>query len=1253
MRAGLINQGGTCFLNSLLQIVFTDRSTRRDIMSLTAEDTNGKPQLSQLQLLFHRMQYNMQKSQSHTNSPPPYALSTKSLTKSFGWSEAQSGDQHDVNELYNILLEGINAQMPTHHKIKKYFEGKTITVVHCEECGYENSTQSTWTQINTPIRSTQSSTFHKLDDSLDHMFNTKEAMTDDSKYFCPECMVKVNATKTTKILKAPPIVTLSLNRFTFDLAAGRRKKLNSTFCFGKNLNLSPFMQHDDDANYELYGIISHSGDALSGHYHAYIKTNEMEWKPTQRKKMKKKRNGRIAKNNTCNYDAILIQIIKQFGGYTTKNALLQEFKRRVDWGEWCSHALRLCLGDFTNYIKNNKRFYKLYQKRNFGVMIADKDDNVTDEDDNDAEENSNWFDFDDTHVSACYELGASDDAYMLFYRDTQAMEDSEMLENELIAVNELYMKNTELEPEERKILHLTSTVIKCPQPPSTVSGSTNTKHKRKWHHTFDAMGTIATTVRTIATKKRKLNVPVNHNESANPPHQNSKYKHKLSHTHRLASTKPLQHESSTNPHRVSSTKPLQLQIPIKTECMTIRIEESATMRELYVAVSDATKIAINELSIGKIVINELSIIDLPLGDAKIDLQLGSCDDLCVYCCREMDRDGATQIIRELLQGNGSGWFRNVLTGVIYQEPHFSTLAIEDIDFGDSVVVEEEPSLNIDFDSVVVEEEEAVDTILKDKHEKLKGMEAVAVQEKEDKTEPSLNIDSVVVEEDAGVIKSEKRIEIRVRKKEIGCDDVEIVMFIDMGNDPDDTFLLKIKNECCKLWLKDGADYHLQSARSDWRIHKNLNPNILNKALVMLFLVHNAWTPNMRKIKIFGKTDANKQFKLSASDDTDVKDQEHNGDGLDIYDDNSDVFILLQMDKRSTGLQIKRAIIEQKAMMISPSQLRIFIKTQKGSRVKWHILSDNKQIGGHSGKCCVELTSCTNETEYVYGNKGSGKALIFVHQKIQRKDNETDDCTAYYGPRIEIAITQKEREKRDELKARICMELGIENNEKITLANRNIATHRWTVLRQKTLQTKLWDRDIVAVSMHHEESSSFETKYDRELIKAAKQHELDGDDEETLSDAEMFDSSNVYDAHSKNTTNTPSTTASRECITTNLHVEERQQSVTVGKVLSIEPQTLQSNQRMTFIPRDEEYDQIDDDEETEDEEPPNVPHKPLVSIEFVVEKDSFWHHQLSALRAHLSTESAVQEQSTRRDEEHGCSSKKPKDEEETTSQINDS
>eukprot|EP01083_Nonionella_stella_P202220 738968_1 len=234
---------------------------------------------------------------------------------------------------------------------------------------------------------------------------------------------------------------------------------------------------------------------------------------------------------------------------------------------------------------------------------------------------------------------------------------------------------------------------------------------------------------------------------------------------------------------------------------------------------------------------------------------------------------------------------------------------------------------------------------------------------------------------------------------------------------------------------------------------------------------------MRSIQIYGQTEA---FKCGVA----AKDEAH--DGLDIYGCN--LLCSLEMDRRSTGLEIKRAIIEECDTKMDPSRFRIFIKTQKSSRVKWHILSSMAQIGGHNGKCCVELSSC-NDTEY--GNKGSGKALIFVHKLIQ--SNGDDDC-AVYGPRHEIEITKTERNKRDALKEKIMHELGIEEDQNlnITLANRNIATHQWTILTQKTLRPKLWDRDIVAVAMHHVDTSNqFETKYDRECqtrIKASKPNE---------------------------------------------------------------------------------------------------------------------------------------------------------------------
>ena len=102
--------------------------------------------------------------------------------------------------------------------------------------------------------------------------------------------------------------------------------------------------------------------------------------------------------------------------------------------------------------------------------------------------------------------------------------------------------------------------------------------------------------------------------------------------------------------------------------------------------------------------------------------------------------------------------------------------------------------------------------------------------------------------------------------------------------------------------------------------------------------------------------------------------------------NSDVLCSLNMERRSNGLDIKRAIIAQRCMNfntilaenIDPLSLRISILTQTGSpsRTKWHILNSKKQIGTQNGKYCVEfMDKASEDHDTAYGNKATGKMQL--------------------------------------------------------------------------------------------------------------------------------------------------------------------------------------------------------------------------------------------------------------------------------------
>ncbi|TVU08816.1 hypothetical protein EJB05_42231 [Eragrostis curvula] len=76
------------------------------------------------------------------------------------------------------------------------------------------------------------------------------------------------------ISKAPPALTINLNRFSQD-SHGRFKKLKGHVRFKEMLDIQPFMdprsKENDSTTYRLVGVVEHMGSMTGGHYIAYVR----------------------------------------------------------------------------------------------------------------------------------------------------------------------------------------------------------------------------------------------------------------------------------------------------------------------------------------------------------------------------------------------------------------------------------------------------------------------------------------------------------------------------------------------------------------------------------------------------------------------------------------------------------------------------------------------------------------------------------------------------------------------------------------------------------------------------------------------------------------------------------------------------------------------------------------------------------------------------------------------------------------------
>jgi|TARA_B110000196_G_C20730355_1_gene468338 uncharacterized UBP type Zn finger protein len=97
---GLTNQGATCYLNSLVQGLFVCPELRQSLYSFEYDPVLHGAEDSCVPLQLGRLFAELQLSTRH-------ALTTRALTASFGWSQADAFRQHDAQELCRVLFEAL------------------------------------------------------------------------------------------------------------------------------------------------------------------------------------------------------------------------------------------------------------------------------------------------------------------------------------------------------------------------------------------------------------------------------------------------------------------------------------------------------------------------------------------------------------------------------------------------------------------------------------------------------------------------------------------------------------------------------------------------------------------------------------------------------------------------------------------------------------------------------------------------------------------------------------------------------------------------------------------------------------------------------------------------------------------------------------------------------------------------------------------------------------------------------------------
>jgi ubiquitin carboxyl-terminal hydrolase 7 len=220
---GLVNQGATDYLNSLLQSLHYTLRFRKAVFDIPTEKQDPSNSVAYaLQRLF----YGLQSSK--------LAVKTNELTQALGMIPTQA-HQHDFRVLQDHL---VNLTKGTN-----LFTGKMKSYVQCLKVTSEMSRLEEFYDLQLNVSNCKNIRESFVD------YCSIEKLVGDNKYFA-EGFGLQDAQKRVVFESFPPILHLQLKRFKYDLIARQFFKINDRFEFGSILELDEFLDARADRSFK-------------------------------------------------------------------------------------------------------------------------------------------------------------------------------------------------------------------------------------------------------------------------------------------------------------------------------------------------------------------------------------------------------------------------------------------------------------------------------------------------------------------------------------------------------------------------------------------------------------------------------------------------------------------------------------------------------------------------------------------------------------------------------------------------------------------------------------------------------------------------------------------------------------------------------------------------------------------------------------------------------------------------------------------
>ncbi|XP_014883470.1 ubiquitin carboxyl-terminal hydrolase 47-like [Poecilia latipinna] len=239
---GLSSPGLTCYLNSVLQVLFMTEEFREAVK----RDWSKSPTATidfHLGELFHALEGDVAK--------------THNIIKALGIKDVF--EQRDAAEYFEKIL------CRTNPNASEIFKGELNHKTTCLNCKMTNNSTNFFWVLPLSMGDSKSRSYSVLKGWSS--FFQAQRVSKDNQMFCSGCNQKHDADIEYEMIHCPDVLTLLLKRFSFDYQQNRYVKLHCRVDVAQTLEVK-------HCRYDLYAVVHHFGDLMGGHYTADVKSFE-------------------------------------------------------------------------------------------------------------------------------------------------------------------------------------------------------------------------------------------------------------------------------------------------------------------------------------------------------------------------------------------------------------------------------------------------------------------------------------------------------------------------------------------------------------------------------------------------------------------------------------------------------------------------------------------------------------------------------------------------------------------------------------------------------------------------------------------------------------------------------------------------------------------------------------------------------------------------------------------------------------------